>query len=517
MKKGSRTKQTIRGVVGVSLCAVGIFLCISVPTRQHTFRIDAGGCRLVTDIVEPASGEPQGYVVLLHGLAANKRVMSYITEGFAEQKLRVFVPDLPGHGRTEGPFSFDRAEQCSENLMEELIKRGLIVPQRTILAGHSMGGAIALRVASRQPVAGVVAISPAPMNPIRGIPDEAIPYHGFGTLPPHSLVMNGTWEPGIISNAAKALAPTVGDTTNKYVPIARATHVSILFDAQAMLAGQTWATSVLQIERQNVLPPHRGVLGFLLGLAGILTLTSPFLRETLQHKKHATPPAENLQASPSLRIFLGFPIIALAGVVLLHYWIPLRVLHLFEGDYFASLLLIVGIVVLAFHGKSLREFLGKTPDDSEASRPIYLPLLIAAFAAALLYVLFGAWIDLGFYEIWPSAGRMARFILFAVAVFPYHLAEEFAVGPAAPGKTFRRLLTSLCLRAILLLAIVASIFFLHSGEILPVLLVTSFCLFSVGQRWGMSVVREVTGSPAAAALFGAILLAGFCLVVFPTT
>ena len=59
--------------------------------------------------------------------------------------------------------------------------------------------------------------------------------------------------------------------------------------------------------------------------------------------------------------------------------------------------------------------------------------------------------------------------------------------------------------------------FLHSGQILVVLLALYFGLFCVLQRWGMNVVREVTASATAAAVFGAILLAGFCLVVFPTT
>ena len=66
-------------------------------------------------------------------------------------------------------------------------------------------------------------------------------------------------------------------------------------------------------------------------------------------------------------------------------------------------------------------------------------------------------------------------------------------------------------------AIVAGIFLLHSGEVLLVLLAPYFGLFCLLQRWGMNVVREVTASPAATALFGAILFAGFCLVVFPTT
>lgn len=106
--------KTLRALAGAGLCVAGLWLALAVPYQSHTFRIDAGGCRLVTDIVEPTgqpTGEmPQGYVVLLHGLSANKRIMAYLTAGFAAQGLRVFVPDLPGHGRTDGPFSY----QCSE-------------------------------------------------------------------------------------------------------------------------------------------------------------------------------------------------------------------------------------------------------------------------------------------------------------------------------------------------------------------------------------------------------------------
>ncbi|MGA2096033.1 MAG: alpha/beta fold hydrolase [Candidatus Acidiferrum sp.] len=518
MNNDPKARNALRGIVGVVLCAAGLWLSLSVRSRQqHTFRVDAGGCRLLTDIVEPINGEPRGYVVLFHGVAANKRIMSYLTEGFAEQGLRVFVPDLPGHGRTEGPFSFDRTEQCGENLVRDLTSHGLLNPERTILAGHSMGGAIALLVASRQPVAGVIALSPAPMNSIPGIPDEAIPYHGFGTLPPHSLIMFGRWEPSLLSNAARALAPAPGDASNKFVPISRATHVGILFDAQAMLTAQTWATGILQIERQQILPPHRGVIGFLLGLAGIVTLAGGFLREILQDKKQLVPLAESVSAAPRLRTIIEFAVIGLAAVALFHYWIPLRVLHLFEGDYFASLLLVVGVVILALQWNFLRTFLRKNSNTSESARPHYRSLLLAGFAALLLAVLFGAWIDLSFYEAWPTAARLVRFIPFVLAVFPYLLAEELVLGPAIPRKTFARLLTSLFLRLVLLLVIVAGILVLHSGEILPVLLATSFALFSLGQAWGMLVVRRVTASPAAAALFGAILLAGFCLVVFPTT
>ena len=65
--------------------------------------------------------------------------------------------------------------------------------------------------------------------------------------------------------------------------------------------------------------------------------------------------------------------------------------------------------------------------------------------------------------------------------------------------------------------LVGGIFLLHSGEVLLVLLAPFFAVFCVFQRAGMEVVQKVTGSALAAALFGAILLAGFCLVTFPIT
>ena len=515
-----KRSRTVRALVGAGLCGLGLWLALPVPYQLHTFRIDAGGCRLVTDIVEPngqASGStPQGYVVLLHGLSANKRIMSYVTEGFASQGLRVFVPDLPGHGRSDGPFSFERADQCSENLLGELVARGLVDPERTILAGHSMGGAIALRVGSREPVAGVVAISPAPMRPIPGLPPETMPFHDFGRIPAHSLAMYGSWEPGNISKAAKELVPSA-DATSEYLLIPRATHVSILFDGEAMSAAQNWAASVLHIEGRQGLPSHRSIAGFLLGLAGILTLTGPFLREILENKKQARPLTENATGIAKPRAVLELAITAFGAVGLLHYWVPLRALRLFEGDYLASLLLVVGVVLLALNWNSLRTMSGAIGTDSQLSRPRYVSILAAGFAALLLYALFGAWCELSFMEAWPTAARMVRFLPVLVAVLPAHLAEELLLGPANPSRKFTRLATALALRLVVWIAIVAGIFLLHSGEILPVVLVPSFALFCLGQRWGMDVVREVTASAAAAALFGAILLAGFCLVVFPTT
>jgi pimeloyl-ACP methyl ester carboxylesterase len=516
-----KSSKALRAIAGAGLCGLGLWLALALPFQSHTFRIDAGGCRLVTDIVEPTTRpveeKTRGYVVLFHGLSANKRIMSYIAAGFAAEGLRVFVPDFPGHGRTDGPFSYERSEQCSENLVHELVARGLLDPERTILAGHSLGGAVALRVATQVPVAGVIAFSPAPMRPVPGISTEMMPFHDFGALPAHSLLMSAAWESERIRNAVKSLLPSPSDGTSEYVVIPHSTHVSVLFDANAMSKAQFWSARVLDLASPPSLPSHRGVFGFLSGLAGILLLAGPFLRETLLSKKQSALPAENAAMVPKGRAALEYALIALGTVGVLAFTNPLRILHLFEGDYLASFLLILGVALLLLHWNSLSSLFGARTNNSQPTRSLTFTLLAAAFAALLLHCLVTAWIDLTFSEAWLTAARWARFLPLFLAMLPYHAAEELLLGPASPDHGKRRFLTALSYRLLAWCAIVAGIFVLHSGEVLLVLLVPAFGVFCLLQTWGMKVVREVTASPAATALFGAILLAGFCLVVFPTT
>jgi pimeloyl-ACP methyl ester carboxylesterase len=513
-----KRRETFRALLGMGLCGLGLWLALSVPYHPRTFRVAAGGCFLITDIVEPAGGgPPQGYVVLLHGLAANKRIMSYFTQGFAALGLRVFVPDLPGHGRTAGPFSYARAEQCSENLVRELLGRGLLNPERTILAGHSLGGAMALRVASRFPVAGVVAISPAPMHPIRGIPPELVPFSGFGATPANSLVLAGTWEFSALRDAAKDLIAAAAEGTGRYQEIPHATHVSMLFDAKAMTAAQDWVIHVLRLRSSAKLPSHRPILGFFCGLAGILLLAGPFLRELLQAGLAQAPAARSLPTPAKRRLFLEYLLVSLGVAGTLALWNPLRAVHLFEGNYCAGLMLLLGLALLALHSSSWWTWPASLAVDAPSQRSLYVTLLAAAFAAFILLFLFTAWADVALTEAWATRSRWLAFLPLFGAALPYHVGEEFLLGPPSARAGWRRLLLALFLRAVVWLAVLLGILVLHSGEVLPVLLVPYFFVVCLLQRWAMDVVRKVTASPAASALFGAILLAGFCLVAFPAT
>src|SRR6266436_2130946 len=254
-------RKGLRAALGVVLCIVGFVVARATPYRETTAIIGAGGCRLVTDVVDRGNDDTQGYVVLFHGLAANKKIMSYLARGFASQNLRVFVPDLPGHGRTPGPFSFERAESCAETLVRELIARRAIDPQRTMLAGHSMGGAIAIRVAARVGVAGVVAISPVPQRVAHGVPPGMLPYTNPPPLPPHTLAISGAFEPLGMRESTRALV--VGDpaATGKYLFVPHATHVSVLFDSRVVRAAQEWTAETLKFPDEPGAPSSLPLVG----------------------------------------------------------------------------------------------------------------------------------------------------------------------------------------------------------------------------------------------------------------
>jgi len=501
-----KTRRILRALAGVVLCGLGFLLALATPYQHQTVLTDAESCRMAVDIVEPISGAPQGFVVLLHGLSANKKIMFYVAEGFSGEGLRVFVADLPGHGRTAGPFSPARAEACAEFFVRELIAHHVVEPERTILAGHSMGGAIAARVASRMTVAGVLAISPAPQRAAHGSNPEMQLFNSAPPLRGNALVISGAWEPDSMRGVARDLAASGDEGKAQYLVIPRATHVSLLFDREAVRASQQWAAQVLHLEGSARLPPRWPLLGFFLGFGGLIVLTSPFLRELLGKNSVAEP----ILPVGIARLVLEVVVCSATAVLVLRWQNFLRPLHLFEGDYLAGFLLINGGLLVLLHRSAVQAVFRASPAQAQ-----FRKILMATFSAFVVLLLFSGWFDLTFSGAWLSAARWLRFPAFFLACLPYHAAEEIVAGPPSSGGAVQHLALTLSMRLIAWCALLGGIFFLQSGEILLVLLAPYFGLFCVLQRLSMDVVRKETGSAAAAAVFGAILMSGFCLAIFP--
>jgi pimeloyl-ACP methyl ester carboxylesterase len=494
----------LQATAGLLLCALGYFLSHRESYEVRTVLATAGGCMMPTDIYEPRSGTPLGSVVLFHGLSANRKVMSFTAEEFANQDLRVFVPDLPGHGKTPGPFTPSRVESCAEALVKDLAIRRAIIPERTILAGHSMGGAVAARVASHIAVAGVIAISPAPMHPAPSLAPELLLFPTPPVLARHSLVLSAAWEPATARQIARDLVTQSADSSNKYEIIPGTTHVSILFAPATFEALRSWCADVLGTSPAAKSPRNLPALGCLLGILGLSLLAPPFLREMTASPSAELPADSNLPFS-FLRSVLLLALFASLALLLLRFYVPFRFLHIFQGDYLASFLFLVGAGVLAVRNDATPRF-----------RTFFAASTLASAAGAIVMVLlFAAWFELTFYEAWLTPARWLRFPVLFLALLPWHLAEEVSLGNPSNHSRLLGVLHALVFRTILWLALVAGILYLHSAQFAFVLLVVYFVLFSILQRMAMDVIRVRTRSAAAAAIFGAILLAGFALAIFP--
>jgi pimeloyl-ACP methyl ester carboxylesterase len=500
-----KRNQVFQAVGGVLCLVVGAFLAI-YPWRRYAethYVVDAAACRMDLSMIRRAdlAAEPdRGSVVLFHGIAANKIVMQYLARAFAELGLRVFVPDLPGHGRSPGPFTPERAESCSASLLRGLAARGMIIPNRTILAGHSMGGAIALRVADKFRPAAVIAISPAPMQPAHGVVSENLLFHTLPLLTPNTLILVGQLEPARLrDNAADLSGSPTGWVKFQTVPLN--THVSMLFSPTVARVSQTWAAQALFLSNHARLPSHANLLAGLLGIIGLLLIGGPFLREmTGGH------PAQDLQATgpvSPLRGALEVALFSILAVQILRYGEPLRILYLFEGDYVASFFLIVGLGLILLHLKPAW--------DGLRSRPGLI--LGAAVAAILLHFLLTGWFELTVTGAWLNGLRWERFPLFLPAAFLYLYGIELIAGPVR--NAYRRFAFWFLLLVLAWLPIVFGVLFVRTGEILPVILSPFFAIQALLVGLGIQLVRREAGSPTAAAVFGAILLAGFCLVLFP--
>lgn len=86
-------------------------------------------------------------VVFLHGAGLDHSVWVMPSRYFARHGYRVFAPDLPGHGRSEGP-ALDSIDAMADWL--EAFLDAVAVPEAAVV-GHSMGSLVAYVFASRFP------------------------------------------------------------------------------------------------------------------------------------------------------------------------------------------------------------------------------------------------------------------------------------------------------------------------------------------------------------------------------
>ena len=520
--------QIIFAIVGLVLLALGSHWIRVAELPKQEIWLNAGGCHTPMTVLDPpADVKPAGSVVLLHGLSANRRLMMYLAEDFAGHGFRAYAIDLPGHGDSRDAFSFARAQDCATAAVESLIRSGQLDPKKTILLGHSMGGAIAIRMADRDPVAATIALSPAPMNPPQ-------------RMPANLLVFSASADLGLLKRVAQGLADSAGGERTapedfvqqrafdlRHLP--RSTHTSLLSDRRVAHDSEKWAmqtlfpdiasdTLTLNLDlatyetfgkgRRRLAGGVLGFLGILLLFPMAVTLAAKFAAPSAA-SNGAAPQLESPGNRPSARLLLGEgALCAMVGVLVLVLGVPLKFLHLYTGAYLASLLLIVGILLLIFNFGFAMEY---------ASLHIK-PLAVAAILGFATFLAIGAWMNWQLDDAWLNAPRWLRFAGLLPVTWIYCFAEEVTLGPVLHGlERTVRFAVFLLLRLELFLACTLAWYLFASGQVLIPLLFVFLAAFSILPRLATDALRVRTCSATAAALFGAILASWFIAGVFPLT
>ncbi|MGB6690226.1 MAG: alpha/beta fold hydrolase [Terracidiphilus sp.] len=118
-----------------------LFLRMSFSGFQSR-SVTAGGIRMHYDAIGSADGLP---VVLVHGLGGSAEDWTNLAPYLARAGFRVYMPDLPGYGRSDRPASFSYSVPDEANaVLGFMDAMGL---KRVDLGGWSMGGWIVQRIA----------------------------------------------------------------------------------------------------------------------------------------------------------------------------------------------------------------------------------------------------------------------------------------------------------------------------------------------------------------------------------
>lgn len=113
--------------------------------------LDASGGRLADPSARPA-------LVFFYGNAMCAAYCEPLLEQFRRLGLNVMIPDYPGYGMSRGEPSELGCRAAAEACYQNLLDRGFSA-DRILVGGWSLGGAVAIDLASRKPAAGLFAFS----------------------------------------------------------------------------------------------------------------------------------------------------------------------------------------------------------------------------------------------------------------------------------------------------------------------------------------------------------------------
>lgn len=227
---GPDQRITLADVRAVATQSVG---AVAMGKGRHERYIDTDLGKVYVEVTVPQAARPLPPVVLLHGMFGDSTTWAGVAHALLRSGLTVCTVDLPAHGRSAA-----RVKSVSKvvDALAHALRQA--VPGSFILVGHSLGAALAVRLAAQAalPVTGLALLSPA----------------GLGTEI-NQAFLNGT----LYAQTREALARELAKLAASKMPISDTFLDQMLTQLQtnqSSLADLSAGLSHQGVQQLNVLP-----------------------------------------------------------------------------------------------------------------------------------------------------------------------------------------------------------------------------------------------------------------------
>ena len=359
---------------------------------------------------------------LVHGYQCNKSMMLQLAKYLALNGIDSYAIDLPGHGASPEPHVDERAPLVAAEALEYLVRHEGLRKDRTVLVGHSYGAMVLGRVVVADPsYAAVVFLGPGftsgftPSVPNALFVVTAEHDYDFVVRASRSIMADATG--GALAAPGIWLGGTGRARLWRIVP--GLGHVGLILSQPVFREVLNWIeTSTGFVARPERTPATRESIALVLLVPAALAGTALFWRS----------PAPTQATGPMLRPFLILGCAWFTALLGLRHFVPLRFMHLREGEILASLIFIAGALAAILDGALCRG--AHLPRLRSALRGI--PAALGA--VALLYLCAALLIERDFYHVAISPVRGAVAMIIALAVYPFFAFCEGLFPPRGAGR-----------------------------------------------------------------------------------
>ena len=280
------------GIVGLSLALLSVWQILSAAQGLEITALRSTVPPLTIVAPEGAADASRPLVLVGHGFAGSSVVMRGFALSLAHAGYTVVLWDFDGHGANPRPLSSGAQRGVlmtnAEAALAKAEARGLVMPGRIAVLGHSMGSGVALAFGQEHPeTAATIAVSP--------VGQSVTP-----ALPHNLLLMAGGLEAPFVRNAEQRLVEAGGPggdpaagTARKLLIVPGVEHVSILFSPTAHTAARDWLDATFGPQPGATAYTDRRVLWHGLAILGAL-LAATALPPSVDPSSPAKTPARSL-------------------------------------------------------------------------------------------------------------------------------------------------------------------------------------------------------------------------------